>query len=229
VTKSGGHGGGGGGGGCCGPSDSYGAPPSSSYGAPSGGGYGGGGWGRSFHKRPMTLSYDGTTETANGSNRTLMIGEASSKAENVDYPDYQDYQDYEGPMRTAKARQDLAMSRWNATSNVAIYEYGDNNVNSMKRASRLEAMTNAKSGSLEAFNEDLSNVTTDIGNERGTDWTTTSRSDSIGSANSAYTDEWQATAARTSLSNVPLSRSNARIDPRRSESRSRDVPLLRGI
>jgi len=169
----------------------------------------------------MTLSYDGTIETANGSNRTLMIGEASSKADNVNYPDYQDY---EGLIRTAKASSDLTTSR-NATSN--FYEYGDNNVNSMESDSRLEAMTNPKNGSLEAF-KNLSDVTTDIGSERGADWTT-SRSDSIGDANSAYTDEWQATAARTSPSDVSLSRPNARIELRRPESRSRDVPLLRGL
>ncbi|EZA46345.1 hypothetical protein X777_00256, partial [Ooceraea biroi] len=222
LTKSsGGHHGGGGG--CCGPSDSYGAPPASSYGAPSGGGgYGGGGWGRSFNKRPMTLLYDGVIKTQEGSNRTLMVGEATSKTDNLDYQDYQ-----EPPI----ANSNFTTARWNATSNLAFYEYGDNNVNvnSVRNDSKLKLTTNAK-GEGFAFNENSSNAKTDVGDEKNVDlMASTNQFDSTEDANSAYMDEWQAMAEKINPSDVSSSNPHARVELRRTESRSRDVPLLRGI
>lgn len=217
----------GGGGGCCGPSShgsSYSAPPSSSYGAPSGGG----GWGRSFHKRPMTLSYvDGTIKTANDSNR--MTKEATT--EYVDYPDYQDYRE-----PSAIANLNLTTSRhWNTTHDVAFYRYGDD-VGTVRNSSQPKSMTDAKGRRRLTFDEYLSDGKVDINDERAnarsepTTNTSTNRPDSTQDTNLyAYADEWQATAGKMSQPDVSSSNSNAIVELRRIEPRSRDVPLLRGI
>ncbi|KMQ95660.1 osiris 16-like protein [Lasius niger] len=225
LTKASGGGGGGGG-----PSDSYGAPPPSSYGPPSGGGGGyggGGGWGRSFHKRPMMLSYDEVIkeETANdGSNRTPMVGEVISNAESIDYPDYQDYQ-----KSSSEISSNSMISNWNIANN-GFQKYGGINVtaDSVKNNSKVETTVSAKEKSF-IFNRNPSINLINVTEKNVDSVTSTNQPDVTHKTDMTYTDEWQATAAKINSNNIPSSNSNVRIELQQTESHSKDMPLLRGI
>lgn len=168
----------------------------------------------------MRLSNDGMmkTETAGGPNGTVMIGEAISKTGNVAYADYQYYQE---PPPIANLNP--TTSQWNATNNIAFYEYGDNNgvnVNSVRNYSKLNSRADARGRSI-VFNEKPSAT------ERNIDSITNTNRSEIKNTNFTYMDEWQAVAEK--LNDVTSSKQSARVELRRAKSHSRDVPLLRGI
>ncbi|GAB1865641.1 Osiris 16-like protein [Camponotus japonicus] len=223
LTKASGGGGGGG------PSDSYGAPPPSSYGPPSGGGGGygggGGGWGRSFHKRPMMLSYDKVIkdETADdGSNRTPMIGEAMSDAESIDYPDSQDYQKSPSEISSNSMISNLNIANYNT-----FHEYGDANVtaDSVKNNSKNETTVNTKERSF-IFNRNPSINLVNVNEKNIDSMTSTNQPDVTHKKDMTY-DEWQATAEKINHNKIPAN-SNVKIELQ-TESHSKNVPLLHGI
>ncbi|KYN12845.1 hypothetical protein ALC57_14910 [Trachymyrmex cornetzi] len=208
------------------PSSSYGAPPSSSYGSPSGGGgYGGGGWGRSFHKRPMIYDKETKTEIADGFNRIPMTGEVISNAESIDYLDYQDYQE-PSPITNSSSR----ISNWNTPSYSAFHQDGDTDVStgSAKNNLKSEAIINAEGRSF-IFNEtppiSIINVI-----EKTVDTTTTTEQSVTPefAINAVYMDEWQATAEKTN-SNVLSTNSNEEVKLQQTELRPKNIPLLREI
>lgn len=216
LTKSSGGNGGGSTGGCCGgggggPSDSYAAPPSSSYGAPSGGGggggySGGGGWGRSFRRQSMT-SYNKTieSETSNGSDRVPMIGEIFTSTGRIDYPDYQDFQDYQEPPAIAISNSTGKNNDLKAEPTIAA-----------KRRS-LVFNDNSPVNVIDAIQKNLHSAShqVDVGHDRNI-------------LRSSYTDEWQATAEKTSSNNSAHLNSNEGIGLP-SETRIKYIPLLHGI
>ncbi|XP_011066905.1 PREDICTED: uncharacterized protein LOC105153636 [Acromyrmex echinatior] len=224
LTKSAGGGGGGGGGGT---SSSYGAPPLSSYGPPPSSSYGSpsGGWGRSFHKRPMIYDKETKTEIADGFNRIPMIGEVISNAESIDYLDYQDYQE-----PSSITNSSSRISNWNTSSYSAFHQDGDTDVStgSAKNNLKSEAIVNAEGRSF-IFNEtppiSIVNVI-----EKTVDTTTTTEQSVTPefAINAVYMDEWQATAEKTN-SNVLSTNSNEEIKLQQTELQPKNIPLLRKI
>ncbi|KYN39959.1 hypothetical protein ALC56_05727 [Trachymyrmex septentrionalis] len=227
LTKS--AGGGGGGGGHSGsygapPPSSYGAPPSSSYGSPSGGGgYGGGGWGRSFHKRPMIYDKETKTEIADGFNRIPMTGEVISNAESIDYLDYQDYQE---PSSITNSSSRISNRN---TPSYSAFQDGDTDISTgLAENLKSKAIVNTEGRSF-IFNEtppiSIVNVI-----EKTVDTTTTTEQSVTPefSINAVYIDEWQATAGKTN-SNVLSTNSNEEIKSQQTELRPKNIPLLREI
>jgi hypothetical protein len=152
-----------------------------------------------------------------------MIGEVVSNTESVDYPDYQDYPEASPTI----ANSSSMASNWNATNYVTFHEYKAADVNLMLNNSKVESTVNAKGRTL--FNKSPSTTIVNAIEKNVNSLTNMNQPNIVHETNAAYMDEWQATAEKISSNDASSSNSNAKVELRQIDPRSREVPLLRGV